>query len=257
MHRIPASILLVLVAIAAPIVPAAAADTTAVDPAIAAAVANPARSQADRARDARDRPAEVLAFAGIAPGMVVADVFGAGGYWSELLAYVVGSQGRVRLVNNAPFVAFARKDLEARFGEGRLAEVERSVVETCDLGLGEGSLDAVLIVMSYHDLYHHDPNGWPRIDAARFLGQIHAALKPGGRFLVVDHVARPGTGRAAAQDLHRIDEGFAVGDIESRGFRLEKRWGGLKNPQDDYGKIVFDPAVRGRTDRFVHLYRKR
>jgi predicted methyltransferase len=38
---------------------------------------------------------------------------------------------------------------------------------------------------------------------------------------------------------------------------LEKTWDGLRNPADSVSTLVFDPAVRGKTDRFVHLYRKR
>jgi predicted methyltransferase len=113
-----------------------------------------------------------------------------------------------------------------------------------------------MIVMSYHDLYHYDPQGWPKIDPNQFLEQIRRAVKPGGAFLIVDHAARPGSGSASAQELHRIDEQFAIADIEKHGFRLEKRWDGLRNPDDDRDAVVFDPKVRGRTDRFVHLYRR-
>ncbi len=235
--------------------PSRAAETAA--DVYAEALAQPGRSAADRERDARDRPADVLAFAGVAPGMAVADIFGGSGYYAEIVAHVVGPQGRVLLVNNAPYVAFAGKDYKARFDGGRLPQVRRSVVETCDLGLAPESLDVAMIVMSYHDLYHYDPNGWPRIDAGGFLEQIRRAVKPGGAFLIVDHAARAGTGSSAAQDLHRIDEQFAIVDIEKHGFVLEKRWDGLRNAADDRNVVVFDPKVRGRTDRFVHLYRRK
>lgn len=228
-----------------------------VDPVYAQALANPARTAADRERDARDRPAELLALAGIRPGMKVADIFGGGGYYAEILSYVVGPTGKVQLVNNAPYVAFTRKEYEPRFKDGRLAAVERSVVESCNLGLKPESLDAAMIVLSYHDLYHHDPNGWPRIDAAQFLEQIRRAVKPGGVFLIVDHAARDGSGSDAAHELHRIDEQFAIRDLESHGFALEKRWDGLRNASDDRTKQVFDAAIRGKTDRFVHVYRRK
>ncbi|MGH8286601.1 MAG: class I SAM-dependent methyltransferase [Steroidobacteraceae bacterium] len=222
------------------------------------AVAKSDRSAADRERDARERSAEVLAFAGFKPGMTVADVFGAGGYYSELVANVVGPSGKVLLVNNGPYVAYAGDDMKKRFEKGRLPNVERSVVESCNLLLGENTLDAAMIVMSYHDLYHADPKGgWPPIDAANFLRQIHGALKPGGAFLIVDHSAKANTGKSAAQELHRIDEAFAKKDIASHGFVLESTYDGLRNPADDRGVLVFDPKIRGKTDRFVHLYRKK
>lgn len=236
---------------------AVASTTPVVSPAIRAAVDAPTRSAKDRERDAKDRPAEVLGLAGVAPGMTVADVFGGGGYYSEILTGVVGPSGKVLLVNNAPYLTFAGKDLEQRFANGRLAQVQRSVVESCNLGLAPESLDVAMIVMSYHDLYHYDPRGWPKIDANAFLEQVRRAVKPGGVFLIVDHAAKAGTGNASAQDLHRIDEQFAIADLEKHGFVLEKRWDGLRNPGDDYGVMVFDSKVRGRTDRFVHVYRRK
>lgn len=220
------------------------------------AVGNKDRSAKDRERDARELPNEVLAFAGFKPGMKVADVFGGGGYYSELISYVVGPQGEVLLINNPAYTNFAKDETKERFTEGRLANVKRSVVETCNLDLGQGKLDAALIVMSYHDLYYYDPSGWPRINAGQFLDQIQRALKPGGLLLIIDHAAKDGTGSSAAQDLHRIDEAFARKDIAGHGFKYEASFDKLRNANDDRAVVVFNPAVRGKTDRFVHLYRK-
>jgi predicted methyltransferase len=222
------------------------------------AVAKADRSAKDRERDAREKPAEVLSFAALKPGMTVADIFGGGGYYSELVANVVGPSGKVMLVNNGPYVAFAGDELKPRFEKERLPNVERTVVETCNLLLGDNTLDAAMIVMSYHDLYYADPKGgWPPIEADKFLDQIHRALKPGGAFLIVDHAAKSGTGKASAQQLHRIDEAFARQDITSHGFVLESTYDGLRNKTDDHAVQVFDEKVRGKTDRFVHLYRKK
>jgi len=225
---------------------------------IAAAVAAAERSDKDKERDARDKPAELMAFAGITEGMTIADVFGGGGYWTELLARAVGPGGHVRLVNNTPYLNFAGKEIKPRFDGGRLPNTEQRVVETCDLKLGHETSDLILIFMSYHDLYYvDDKDGWPAIDASGFLDQLHTALKPGGRLLIVDHAAAAGSDSAPAQNLHRIDEAFAKQDIASHGFELEKTWDGLRNPDDDLTKLVFDPVVRGKTDRFTHLYRRR
>lgn len=224
---------------------------------IAAAIASPERSDKDRERDQKDRPAEVLAFAGVKPGMAVADVFGGGGYWSELIARAVGPEGKVSLVNNAPYVNFAREDMKTRFAEGRMASIERRTIETCDMKLGSARYDLILIVMSYHDIYYVDEEGgWPAIDADGFLKQLHTALKPGGRLLIIDHAAAQGAGNKVAGEIHRIEESFAKKDIESHGFAFEKSWDGYRNPSDDLAKLVFDPAVRGKTDRFTHLYRR-
>jgi predicted methyltransferase len=225
---------------------------------IAAAVAAPERSAADRERDAREKPAELLAFTSIVPGMKVADVFGGGGYWSELFGRAVGPSGSVTLVNNSPYWNFSKDDLKTRFADGRLKNVTPRVVETRALDLGSGQYNLIVIFMSYHDLYWvEEEGGWPAIDADGFLKQLHTGLMPGGRLLIVDHSAKADSGRAPAQSLHRIDEAFAMQDITSHGFELEKTWDGYRNPADDLTKMVFDPAIHGKTDRFTHLYRRR
>jgi predicted methyltransferase len=225
---------------------------------ITAAVAAAERIDKDHERDVRDHPAELMNFAGIKPGMKIADVFGGAGYWTELMARAVGPGGHVQLVNNSPYFAFAGKDLTARFEGNRLPNADQITVETCNLKLGSETYDMIVIFMSYHDLYYVDEKeGWPAINASGFLDQLHAALKPGGQLLIVDHAATAGSGNTAAQNLHRIDEAFAKKDIPSHGFELEKTWDGYRNPSDDLTKLVFDPAVRGKTDRFTHLYRKR
>jgi predicted methyltransferase len=221
------------------------------------AVENPARSAADRERDARELPEQFLSFAGYKPGMHIADIFAGGGYYSELISRVVGPTGRVFLVNN-PFYDTATQNLLAsHLRDNRLANVVHSTVSPSDLKLKAGSLDSVLLVMSYHDLYFADPaQGWPAIDAGRFIDQIYTALKPGGSLLIIDHAAKPGSGSTVVQSLHRIDEAFAKRQFTAHGLLFEADWEGLRNPADDHSKRVFDPSIRGHTDRFVHRYRK-
>jgi len=222
-----------------------------------AAVADPGRSAKDRERDLRDHPADVLSFAAIKSGMTVADIFGGGGYYSELVAHVVGKDGKVLLINNAPYDAFAKDALVPRLAGGRLPNVVHTTVDPADLGMKPASVDVAMIVMSYHDLFYADPtDGWPAIDANHFLDQIRIALKPGGSLLIIDHAALAGSGISVTKSLHRIDEDFAKKDIAAHGFRLEKSWDGLRNSGDDRSLVVFDPKIRGKTDRFVHLYRK-
>ena len=246
------------IAAAVLILVSATAHAAEVPAGISAAVAAAERSDKDRERDLRDRPADLMTFAGITTGMNIADVFGGAGYWTELMARAVGPAGHVQLVNNSPYFAFAGAELKQRFDGNRLPNADQITVETCNLKLGSGSYDMIVIFMSYHDLYYVDErDGWPAIDASRFLDQLHAALKPGGHLLIVDHAAAAGSGNSAAQNLHRIDEAFAKTDIASHGFELEKMWDGYRNPGDDLAKLVFDPAVRGKTDRFTHLYRVR
>jgi predicted methyltransferase len=231
-----------------------AADA-AIDAAIRNSLTNPDRTQADRDRDVREKPAEVLAFAGVKPGMTVADLFSAGGYYTELLAGVVGANGKVYAVNNVPYAQYSKKDREVRFTEGRLKNVEPRIIEASWFELPAKSVDVAVIVMSLHDVYWVDEKeGWPAINTAGFLDSVKRALKPGGKLLVIDHNAPAGTGAEMAGKAHRMNEDFAKKQLTSRGFVLEKTWDGLRNQDDQLDKMVFDPAVKGKTDRYVHLY---
>lgn len=221
------------------------------------ALANPARSDADRERDAREHPVDILTLAGFGPGMTIADIFGGGGYYSEILSGVVGTHGHVLLVNNAPYDAYAKKDLTPRLAGGRLTNVDYRLVPSEAMNLGTATLDGAMIVMSYHDLYVADPeSGWPAIDAGQFIDQIVTALKPGAHLLIVDHSARAGTGSTAAQTIHRIDEEFAKSDFAAHGLTLVATSDILRNPADDRSKHVFNKEIRSKTDRFVQVYRK-
>lgn len=221
----------------------------------AAALTSESRLEADRVRDQTSRPELVLALLDLQPGDRVADIFGGGGYYSELMGLIVGEGGVVLLHNNQAYLSFVDQALADRFDNRSLPAVVRHDREVENMELGQAQLDAAIIIMSYHDLYQV-AEGWPKIDAADFLGQIYRALKPGGKFLIVDHVAKPGSGKAAAQDLHRITPEFAREDITGSGFELAAESDALRNPDDDHSLMVFDPVIRGKTDRFVHLYRK-
>ncbi len=224
---------------------------------IAGVLAGPSRSAEDKERDARDKPAEVLALAGFERGDTVADVLAGGGYYSEILAGIVGPDGQVLLVNNPGYDEYGKEGWTARLANGRLPNVKHVVGPNEALGLGENTLDGALMVMAYHDLYWVDEKkDRPKIDADQFLGQVARALKPGGVLLVVDHSAQSGTGSSRAQTLHRIDEQFAIADFREQGLELEAESPVLRNADDDRSKSVFDPSIRGKTDRFVHLYRK-
>ena len=219
-------------------------------------IASPERTAADRERDQREKPAEVMAFAGVKPGMVVADIFAAGGYYTELLAGVVGPGGKVLAINNLPYASYSKDDIKARYTEGRLGNVERRIVEASYMNIQPKSVDLVLIVMAYHDAYWIDEKeGWPAINTDAFLDGIRKMLKPGGKLLIIDHNAAPGTGKEVVAKLHRLNEDWAKKSITSHGFVFEKSYDGLRNPADQFDKGVFDAAVKGKTDRYVHLYK--
>ena len=240
MRTLLGMLLTALVIAAAPAVSADAID---------AAVNDPGRPAADRERDQRDHPAELLRWFGLKPGMVVVDLFAGGGYFSEIVGSVVGDTGRVYMHNNAAYLSFDGDALNARVAGGRLKDVVRLDAEVGKLGIPQASVDLVLMVMTYHDLYFKSDD-WS-VEPAPLFAEVSAMLKPGGILAIVDHAAAADTGSSAAQKLHRIDQAFAIKDIESRGFKLTGTLDLLHVAADDHSKSVFDPAIRGKTDRFV------
>jgi predicted methyltransferase len=220
------------------------------------AVSNTARPASDRKRDALDHPAELLRLAGIKPGMQVADLMAADGYYTELLSHIVGTKGHVLMLNNAAFDRWS-PDWPKRVANNRLPNVEHRTVDLNRMNLTAGSLDAVLMVKIYHDLYWVDPKGdWPKVDVPAVLDQLARALKPGGVLLLVDHSAKAGTGNADASRLHRIEEAFAKKDLESHGFELVAHSDALRKPEDKRELLSYEGPGAGKTDRFALVFRK-
>jgi len=226
--------------------------------AVTAAIESPDRPAADREQDARRHPQQVLEFAGIAHGMYVVDVFSAGGYYTELLARVVGAKGQVVAYNNPPYAQFAAKGIAARYAGDRLPNVKQVTATIEELKLIPSSQDAAIFIMSYHDLYWRPSDGsWPATDPMLLLGKLHAALKPGGVVVVQDHVAAAGGEPAVTVDkLHRIDPAVVKRDFAKAGFVLEAESPVFAHPEDDHTTLVFDEAIRGRTDQFLYRFRK-
>jgi predicted methyltransferase len=251
-----AALLTLLVAGQSATVAAAAESSTSA--AIAAAIASTERPEPDRAQDAPRKAREFLQFAQVAPGMHVLDAFAAGGYYTELLSRVVGPSGEVIAYNNPEYAEFAAKVIATRYEGGRLPNVQQLTVPVAELELPARSLDAVLFVMSFHDLYWRPIDGsWTPTDPQQMLRKLHAALKVGGIVVVQDHVAVPGGDPSAVVDrLHRIDPEVVRAEFRTAGFELDAESPMLANPQDSHALQVFDPDIRGRTDRFVMRFRR-
>jgi len=237
--------------------PLASSPTRAAD-IYAAAVAHPGRTADDQARDALDHPAEILRLAGIKPGMQVADFMAGDGYYSELLSYVVGPKGHVLLINNPSFDRWANNAWQGRIAHNRLPNVEHQTVDLNHLELADGSLDALLVVKVYHDLYwvDTDKSNWPDIDTAALLDKLVKTLKPGGTLVLVDHSSKPGAGTTVASSLHRIEETYALHDFESRGLKLVAKSDALRKPDDPRTQVSYKQPILGKTDRFVLVFRK-
>jgi predicted methyltransferase len=212
------------------------------------AVNAPDRPAADKELDPGRRPEQIMAFYGIKPGMKVADIYAGGGYMTELIARVVGPQGKV-YSQNGPFPEKFKKiedEWRGRVKEPALknvVEVSKSFDDQDLLPVPPGTLDAVIIHLDYHDMVGFKLNR-DNVNMA-----VSKALKAGGIYGIVDHSAKAGTGETEASTLHRIDEKFLIKDVEKAGFKLVGSSGALRHPEDDRSWNVFQH--RGQTDRFM------
>lgn len=236
----------------------AAAGKAASQVVIATALASPDRLAGDSEEDARRKAADVLEFMGAAPGQHVLDYFAGGGYNTELLSRIVGPSGSVTAYYSPGGAARSAEKVALRFANNRLANAKQLVANVNELQLPANSLDGVLFVMAYHDLYHTPKDA--TMTAAN-IGKINAALfqavKPGGVVVVVDHAASAGGDTfKTVDDMHRIDPQVVKNDFTKAGFTFDGESTVLRNATDDHTKTVFDPAVRYKTDQFIYRFRK-
>ena len=221
------------------------------------AINDPRRSAADRERDGRRQAREVLRFFGIRPGMTVLDMYSGGGYYTELLAYLVGNTGRVVAHNNTPYQRFAKAEIEARYADGRLPNVELLIGENNELELPAETFDAVLMILAYHDVYFvNEDMGWTEVDGPAMLAEIYVSMNPGAVLGIVDHAAASGAPASTGGTLHRLDPELIKREIMAAGFLYDGESDVLRNFEDDHTQPVFDESIRGRSDRVVMRFRK-
>src|SRR5690349_18703979 len=227
LRRVSMSIRAFAVALAAALLSAACASPTTESPAraaerYAAVIASPVRTDQDRRMDAARDPAGFLPFTEVAPGMRVLDVSTGGGYTSQLLALAVGPEGR--LFAQAPNPGAA---VTARLRERPQANFILVARPFEDPVPPEAPpLDLVTIVLNYHDI------SYLPVDRAKMNARLFAALKPGGRFIVIDHSGRKGTGISEGKTLHRIEESVVLDEVRQAGFVLDAEGDFLRNPAD-------------------------
>lgn len=224
--------------------------------AITAAVAAPDRSPDNVKLDESRKPAEVLQFLGLRPGMRVADPFGGNFYWAEITGRAVGPKGHITVWQPQQFYSQKTYDTyQAVQAKQPNVWLRMSPMESPDIPAGK--YDLMLINLDYHDVYWENAKrGIPRMDPDAWLKTIYAAMKPGAVVGVIDHVAEPGDTRATVEKLHRIDPEVVKADFKRAGFELVATSDMLRNPADDHSLLVFDPKIRGKTDRFVFKFRK-
>ena len=223
---------------------------------IARALDDPARPAPQKDKDANRKPGELIAFAGLKPGDRIADFVSGNAYFTRIFSRVVGMSGHVYAFTPTEEIKNCSPDETAgglALSRGRTypnVTVEVGPVDDFD---APEPLDMVWTAQNFHDLY--DPWMGPA-DIARVTGAIFRTLKPGGVFIVIDHVAAAGSGLRDTDTLHRIDPAQVKKEVEAAGFVFAGESKVLHNPADDHTQKVFDGSIRGKTDQFIFKFKK-
>ena len=245
-----------LLAIALVALPVYAQESSEADKTFAAAVADPSRPPTDTERDANRKPAETLAVTGLKPGDVVADYAAGQGYFTRLFSNVVGPKGHVYAVVPSelfvyPNIVKGTADIEG--WTVKHPNVTFSFASALTAVKFPEKLDLFWISQNYHDL--HDSFMGP-VDIAAFNKAVYAALKSGGLYVILDHVAAPGSPANVTDTLHRIEPSVVRREVEAAGFVFDGESNILANPGDSHMATVFDKSIRGHTDQFILRFRK-
>jgi predicted methyltransferase len=203
-----------------------------------ALLANPVRTERDRGMDQRRDPVDLLQFADVRPGMRVLDIATGAGYTSQMLALAVGPSGK--LWAQTPQPGAALKERLAAHPQANFIVTARPFDDP--VPPEAAPLDLVTLVLNYHDI------SYLPVDRDAMNRKVFAALKPGGRYVIVDHSALPGTGISAGKTLHRIEEAFVVAEVKRAGFVLDGEGSFMRNPADTRADSSAPPNP---TDKFV------
>jgi predicted methyltransferase len=218
-------------------------------PALLAAVADPARPSEDVARDAARKPAEMLAFAGVRPGMRIVELVPGGGYYTRILARAVGPRGHIYTVVTP---GFSQRPGAMDRLRATLAPYPNVEIVVSDLGALTMTqpVDLVWTSENYHDMH----NG-PTANVGAVNRAVFGVLRHGGIYYIEDHAA-PGTGTSVTSTLHRIDPQAVRDEIRAAGFAAPTESPLLANPADPHTARVQDPSIAGHTDKFAMRFVK-
>lgn len=204
------------------------------------------RPATDAAQDAARHPAETLALAGVAPGWKVGELLAGEGYFTRLLSDAVGAQGHVYPISRS---ANAQYEHNVLVGTPNVT----NIIQPYDSFTLPEPVDLIFTARNYHDFkitqYHMGDT--LAVDRAAF-----AALKPGGVYVIIDHVGNAGSVENQEHPLHRIDPAVVRREVESVGFIYDGESQILRNPADPHTASVFDPSIRGHTDQFFIRFHK-
>ncbi|HTD28187.1 MAG TPA: methyltransferase, partial [Xanthomonadaceae bacterium] len=205
--------------------------------------------------DDRRKVAELTAFAGIKPGDRVLELIPGSGYFTKVFSKVVGPTGHVYAVWPDAYNKESGDDSDIlrKLGtQPAYSNISVAIQPATELTAPK-PLNVVFTSQNYHD---YPDKFMGSIDPAVLNKDVYKALKPGGYFIIVDHVAETGSGMRDTDTLHRIDPDIVKKQVTAAGFTFEGESDVLRNPADTHTLKVFDPSIRGHTDQFVFKFRK-
>ena len=199
---------------------------------------------------------ELIRFARVDSGSTVIDVYPGDGDWTRLFSDIVGPEGRIFSFVPAEVAHFKNDPVGRMLTLAKEPGRENVQAVSADLvAMPEATqpADVLWLHLFYHDL--HTPLIQTKgATAANFNRAVHERLKPGGFYVIVDHAA--GAGTNDAHSLHRIDPASVRAEVEAAGFVLDAKSTMLANKDDPHLIKVFDPSIKGETDRFVYRFVK-
>jgi len=201
---------------------------------------------------------ELIRFARVDAASIVIDVYPGDGDWTRLFSDVVGPEGRVFSFVPAEVAHFKNDPVGHMRALAKEPGRENVEVVSADLvAMPEvtQAADVLWLHLFYHDL-HTALIQAKGATAAAFNRAVYEQLKPGGSYVIVDHAAAAGAGTSDSQSLHRIDPASVREEVQAAGFVLDAQSVLLAKKDDPHSVKVFDPSVKGETDRFAYRFVK-
>ena len=202
-------------------------------------IESPIRTDQDRRMDASRRPGELLTLTQVAPGMRVLDVAAGAGYTSQLLALAVGPTGMVWAQRVQPGAALTKR--LADNPQANLVVVLQPFESPVPADAPK--VDLVTLILNYHDITYQP------VDRAKMNQRIFDALKPGGHYVLIDHVAKAGADISSGKALHRIDPAIVIAEVQKAGFVLQAQSDAWRDPADTHEESSGDSKIP--TDKFA------
>jgi predicted methyltransferase len=201
---------------------------------------------------------ELIRFARVGAGSTVIDVYPGDGDWTRLFSGVVGPKGRV--YGFVPTEIADVKDDQVGHIRTIATEPGRENIQAVSADLvampeATQPADVLWLHLFYHDL-HTALIKDKGATADGFNRAVYERLKPGGSYVIVDHAAAAGSGTSDTQSLHRIDPASVREEVQAAGFVLDAESTVLANKDDPHLIKVFDPSIKGKTDRFAYRFVK-